>query len=206
MPSHAPHALTALPFDARVAGPIHTARLVLRPLTVGDAVDVFAYQQRADVVEYLPWPVRSRDESLQHTATRSACTRLENDDDALVLAIELAEASGSGTPSRVIGDLSLFVKSVDNAQLEIGWVLHPDFHGQGYASEATDALLELCFATLGAHRVRAQLAPENAASAALCRRLGMRHEAHFVELEVFKGAWGDLDVYAILDSEWPHAS
>lgn len=202
MPTHAPHCLTALPFDATVATPIQTERLTLRPLTVADADDVFAYQERADVVEHLPWLVRNREESLEHTTTRSATTRLENDGDALVLAMELPAAGGPGTPSRVIGDLSLFLRSVENAQLEVGWVLHPEFHGKGYASEATTALLELCFSTLGAHRVRAELAPENTASGALCRRLGMRHEAHLVEFEVFKGVWGDLDIYAMLDSEW----
>jgi RimJ/RimL family protein N-acetyltransferase len=37
---------------------------------------------------------------------------------------------------------------------------------------------------------------------ALCKRLGMREEAHFVEDLWFKGAWGDTGIYAILDREW----
>jgi len=46
------------------------------------------------------------------------------------------------------------------------------------------------------------LDPRNHASAALCRRLGMREEARFVEDLWFKGSWGDTAIYAILDREW----
>jgi RimJ/RimL family protein N-acetyltransferase len=58
------------------------------------------------------------------------------------------------------------------------------------------------FAKIGLHRVSAQLDPRNVPSAALCRRLGMREEARFVEDTWFKGAWADTSVYAILDREW----
>src|SRR5436190_1234172 len=57
-------------------------------------------------------------------------------------------------------------------------------------------------ATIGLHRVSATLDPRNEASAALCRRLGMREEAHHVEDLWFKGEWGDTAIYAILDREW----
>jgi aminoglycoside 6'-N-acetyltransferase len=50
--------------------------------------------------------------------------------------------------------------------------------------------------------VRAELDPRNDASVALCRRLGKREEAHFVEDLWFKGAWGDTGIYAMLDREW----
>ncbi|MDP3208161.1 MAG: GNAT family protein, partial [Rhodoglobus sp.] len=79
-----------------------------------------------------------------------------------------------------------------------------NFHGRGVAHEAARATLDLAFGPLGLHRVFAELDPRNAASVALCRRLGMRHEAHFVEHMAFKGEWADTDIYAILSSEWSH--
>ena len=69
------------------------------------------------------------------------------------------------------------VSSVQHAQLELGWVLHPDFQGRGYAREAAGAVLDFVFETLHPHRVQAFLDARNAASAALCERLGMRREA-----------------------------
>ena len=101
----------------------------------------------------------------------------------------------------MIGDLSVFLTSREHAQVAVGWVFHPDWHGQGFATEAAGALLDLAFGELGAHRVFAELDPRNEASAALCLRLGMRLEAHFVENEFFKGQWSDLQVFGILARE-----
>ncbi len=36
----------------------------------------------------------------------------------------------------------------------------------------------------------------------LAERVGMRQEAHLVENEWFKGAWGDEIDYAMLQREW----
>ncbi len=188
-----PGTAALLPFYAR---PIRTKRLLLRPLTEADAGDVAAYQSRPDVVRYLPWPVRNAAESREHTLTRAGFTRLGDDGDGLILAVELL---GSGSaPGPVIGDLSVLLKDRENAQIAVGWVLHPDWHGRGFATEAATAVLDLAFGELGAHRVFAELDPRNEASAALCLRLGMRLEAHFVENEFFTGEWSDLQVFAIL--------
>lgn len=192
--------LSTLPYTVH---PIRTERLLLRPLTEADADDVYAYQSIAEVVRHLPWPLRTLEESREHTVKRAGFSRLENDDDAIVLAAELAGADGGR--GRVIGDFSIMLSSAQHAQVEVGWVLHPAFQGKGYATEAAAAVIDLVFTEIGAHRVHADLDPANTASAALCQRLGMRHEARFVENEIFKGGWGDLDVYATLDREWAAA-
>ncbi len=192
-----PTGLTTLPFSAH---PIRTDRLLLRPLTAADVDDVFAYQADPDVVRYLPWPVRNFEESREHTLKRAGFTRLENDNDALILGVELLAEKGQ--PGPVIGDLSVFLGSGSNAQIEIGWVFHADHQRKGYAAEAARALLEMAFVEIGAHRVLARLDPHNTASVALCQRLGMRQEAYFKESEIFKGAWGDLAIYALLRQEW----
>lgn len=192
-----PRGLNTLPFHAR---PIRTDRLLLRPLNAVDANEVFAYQSLPEVVRYLPWPLRDREESREHTIKRAGFTRLQNDKDGIVLAAELLGSDGE--PGPVIGDLSVFLESKENAQLSIGWVFHPGFQRKGYATEAARAILDLTFREVGAHRVFAELDPRNAASVALCQRLSMRLEGLFVENEIFKGEWSDLAVYAILRGEW----
>lgn len=183
-----------------ITGPIETERLVLRPLRTEDLADVWAYQSREDVVRYIPGEVRTHEESATHLAERVQWTRLEHDGDFLAVAVELP-GIGGGAP-RVIGDLSLTLRSVRDRQAEVGWVFHPDFHGHGYATEAVAALLELAFSDLDSHRISAQLDLRNDASARLCERLGMRREAHFVHDQLFKGEFVDTVVYAILDVEW----
>jgi RimJ/RimL family protein N-acetyltransferase len=182
-------------FDA----PIRTERLVLRLMTTADADDVHAYQSREDVCRYLLHEPRSRAEVEEWVAKYAAATELAKDGDWIEPAIELAMPDGT---RRVIGHMYLTIASVENRGAEIGWTLHPDFFGHGYAAEAAMAILELAFGELGLHRVRAELDPRNDASIALCRRLGMREEAHFVQDLFFKGEWADTGVYAILDHEW----
>ena len=55
---------------------------------------------------------------------------------------------------------------------------------------------------LGKHRVYGSVDPGNAPSLALLERVGMRREAHFVENLLFKGAWADDVIYAMLRREY----
>lgn len=177
--------------------PLRTERLVVRTMTPDDLDDIHAYQSRSDVCRYLPFEPRTREEVAQKLAKFAAATWLRGDGDYWQLAVERQES-----PGRVIGDVFFTIRSADDAGAEIGWTLHPDFTGRGYMTEAAGAILGLAFAQLGLHRVCARIDPRNDASAALCTRLGMRREAHFVEDLWFKGAWGDTAIYAILASEW----
>ncbi|WP_428961443.1 GNAT family N-acetyltransferase [Micromonospora fluostatini] len=58
--------------------------------------------------------------------------------------------------------------------IEVGWHLHPDSWGHGYATEAARALVDRELAT-GTPVVHAVTHPENTASMAVARRLGMTH-------------------------------
>jgi RimJ/RimL family protein N-acetyltransferase len=104
--------------------------------------------------------------------------------------------------ARVIGAIYFHLTSVDDATAEIGWAVTPGYQGRGYAAEAARAVIDVGFGPVGLHRVYAELDPRNDASVALCLRLGMRHEAHFVENMWFKGMWADTGIYGVLGREW----
>jgi len=175
---------------------IRTDRLLLRPFRPGDLDRLADWQARPEVSRFLYWEPRSRTEAEAALVRRMTETRLDADDDCLALAVE---RQGDGL---LLGDASVWLRSAANGQVEIGYVFHPDAGGHGYATEAARALLALAFEELGAHRVFARTDARNAPSAALLRRLGMRQEAHFREAEIFKGAWADELVFAILADEW----
>ncbi|WP_223693319.1 GNAT family N-acetyltransferase [Leifsonia poae] len=193
----APHGATGLPYGAQE---VATERLLLRPLNAGDLDDVHEYQKLKDVVRYLYWEVHDHEESAEHLKKRIAMRQLSKDGDGLIYAVELPDPAGGH--GRVVGDMSIFLKNAQFGQVEIGWVFHPAVHGRGYATEAAEAVLKICFDIVGAHRVFAQLDPRNEASSRLCERLGMRKEAHLRQNEIFKGEWGDTAVYGILDDEY----
>jgi RimJ/RimL family protein N-acetyltransferase len=74
------------------------------------------------------------------------------------------------TPRLILRELSL--DDLD-AETGLGYLFHRPFWGQGYATEAAEACLNYAFAALGKSRVVAPIRPENAASLAVARKLGM---------------------------------
>ena len=56
--------------------------------------------------------------------------------------------------------------------IEIGWALHPDHWGNGYATEAGAAAVEYAFAHFDDDEIYSVILPENLASQAVARRLG----------------------------------
>jgi RimJ/RimL family protein N-acetyltransferase len=75
-------------------------------------------------------------------------------------------------------------------EVEVGWHLHPDSWGHGYATEAARAVIERGFGE-GLPEVYAVVRPGNDASLAVCRRLGMTplgrlRRWYDVELEAFR--------------------
>ena len=75
-------------------------------------------------------------------------------------------------------------------EVEVGWHLHPDCWGRGYATEAARAVVERAFGA-GLPEVYAVVRPGNEPSLAVCRRLGMQplgrmRRWYDVELEAFR--------------------
>lgn len=186
----------ALPNPLDLSTPVRTARLELRLLEPADVDAVHAYQSDPDVCRYLPWDPRDRDTVAAKIEEHRTHPRIEREGDYLQLAVvRLADRV-------LVGELYFTVKTVEHRGAEIGWVFAPEHHGNGYATEAATAMLRLAFGHLGLHRVIANLDPRNEASARVCRRLGMREEARFLEDYWSKGEWGDSSIYAILDREF----
>ena len=72
----------------------------------------------------------------------------------------------------VIGGAILLPLPPGNEDLEIGWQLHPDVWGHGYASETTYALAQWAFSQ-GTDEIFAIVRPDNTRAAATVRRNGM---------------------------------
>jgi RimJ/RimL family protein N-acetyltransferase len=90
----------------------------------------------------------------------------------------------------VVGTVILARLPDGDGELEVGWHLHPDSWGQGLASEAARAVLTRAF-DQGVVEVFAVVRPDNAASLAVCRRIGMEplgrtRRYYDSELELFR--------------------
>jgi [ribosomal protein S5]-alanine N-acetyltransferase len=75
--------------------------------------------------------------------------------------------------------------------------------GSGYVREGVALLLDEAFDRHGLHRVEANVQPGNAASLALVRALGFRHEGFSPRYMHVAGDWRDHERFAVLADEWP---
>ena len=107
---------------------------------------------------------------------------------------------------RIIGDIGVNFAGPGDRQAEIGFSLHPDHWGRGFAGEALRALLDDLFRRHGLHRVIAITGAENERSRALLERLGFRHEGMTIASwwEREDKRWSDEALYALLATEWTH--
>jgi RimJ/RimL family protein N-acetyltransferase len=180
----------------RPSYPIRTERLLLRPLTAGDADAMLAYRGRLDVSRYVPFEPMSRDDILERITGQWSRTELTDEGQSLTLGAEVAETG------ELAGDVGLFWHSREHAGGELGYVLNPALGGRGYATEAASVMLRLGFEDLGLHRIVARIDEDNEPSVRLARRLGMRQEARLVHNEFFKGRWSNEVDFAMLADEW----
>ena len=88
-------------------------------------------------------------------------------------------------------------------EAELGWVLAPSAAGQGLATEAVSAVIDVCFGSLGLRRVHAGCFAANEPSWRLMERLGMRREEFSRKTALHRsGEWMDGMNYGLLAEEW----
>ena len=181
---------------ADVEWPVSTPRLTLRRATVDDADAVLSYRGSPLVTEWLGPPPEDFHERF------TAPERLE-----LLLIIE--------RDGDIIGDLMVRIgdawsppqqaAAAKGVQAELGWSLRAEETGKGYATEAVEAAVRICFEDLGLHRVTASCFVGNEPSYRLMERIGMRRETHAVKEALHpSGEWMDGYEYALLAEEWRH--
>ena len=155
-----------------VAMHVETPRLVIRPWTHDEAVRLLDIQSRLEVVTWLGdgEPVLMKDLDEAHERIDRYHRRSEHPPLGF-WAVEVRETPGE--PGRVVGSvLLLTLPNDDHGEVEIGWHLHPDSWGRGYATEAAAAVMQHGF-DRGLGEILALTHTDNEPSKAVCRRLGM---------------------------------
>jgi RimJ/RimL family protein N-acetyltransferase len=105
------------------------------------------------------------------------------------------------TDNSFIGSAGIRIE--DNQQAaSVGCSLTRKFQHSGIALEAMSAVVEFGFEKLRLHRIYAEIISENKAAIILCKKLGMRKEAEFIEHRHFKNRWWNTVVFALLNSEY----
>ena len=147
---------------------IETARLRLRELTLSDAPLMLAVWNDPAFIRFVGDRGIRTIEDAQEAMTAGAL-KLYKDFGYGPYGVVL---KGEGTP---IGICGLFRREEFN-EPDIGFAILPRYCGNGYAYEASRAVLEYARDELGILDLAAIVSPENEASVSLIRKLGLQFE------------------------------
>ena len=103
---------------------------------------------------------------------------------------------------QLIGAGELWITDWYNECAEIGYVLHPAYWGQGFATEMANVLLAFGFEQLGMHRIFATCDPKNIASFSVLEKDGFQSEGRIRDHLRINGGWRDSLIYSMLHDEW----
>jgi ribosomal-protein-alanine N-acetyltransferase len=163
--------------DLKAAEIIETERLLLRRPKKSDAQVIYdRYASDRDVTRYLSWPThRSVADTLAFLAMSDEEWRRWPAGPYLVLTRD------NGTSGTLVGSTGLFYKGPTRAVT--GYVFAKDAWGQGYATEALQAMVDVAQQT-GVARLEAICHAEHAPSAHVLEKCGFTREEvrreHFV--------------------------
>ena len=173
---------------------LETGRLLLRRMRVGDEQDMYAYARLSEVTRYLLWSphpdVYYTRDYLRYLATRYATGSFY--DWAVVY-----KPNG-----RMIGTCGFTSFDCAHDAAEIGYVLNPEYRGQGIAPEAVRAVLAFGFDKLALHRIEARFIEGNDASLRVMEKVGMHFEGYRREAMLVKGSYRTIGYASILQGEY----
>lgn len=179
-----------LTLDLSVFPILRTERLVLRELVKVDALALHRMRSDERVMRHIPRDRERTVEESERLIDTIAQGRQENN--SLTWGITLKD---EGT---LIGTVGYYRLQLEHHRGEVGYLLHPDHWGQGFAAEALSAAVDHGFQVLKFHSIEAVTDPENHASNRLLERSGFVLEAHFRENYLRNGEFLDSLVWSKL--------
>ena len=172
---------------------LETERLLLRRINDDDAQQIFSLRSNPENMKYVPRPLaKTIDDARNHV-------RLINEKIDSNAGINWAiTRKGSDLFIGIIGHYEL---KPEHYRSEIGYMMLPEYQGQGYTTEAIKIALDYGFDVLKLHSVEAIIDPDNIASARVLEKNGFLKEAHLRENEFYNGRFLDSVIYGILDKD-----
>lgn len=149
--------------------PIETARLLLRPFTLGDAEALHAIwgdpaSERFANPAHPDWPRPKTVEDTRRYLEPIVAGQAERGYASWAV---IERATG-----RLIGDCGLFPAGGVEPETELAYGLARDVWGRGYATEAASACVRAGFEELGLERIVADVDPTNPASIRVLEKAG----------------------------------
>ena len=160
-----------------------TERLVLAPVTIGDAPDMFEYASNPENAYY----VFETNKTLEDTKDNIQKIFIENG----------LGKFGIFLNEKLIGTIYFLNLDDRNKSAELSYVLNKKFEGHGYATEAAIKLRDIFFTELEGERLYARHTFDNLKSMNLMARIGMKIEGTLRKSYCFHGRQVDLAIWSM---------
>jgi len=173
-----------------------SGRLLLIPLRPRDATEVFEAidESRRTLRRWMPWVDRT--ETPDDTLEFIRRTRRSQGDLAWGIWLATPSQEPGKRPRGALlycGNVGLHRLSIAQGSAMIGYWIRRRCERQGYATEASAAVLLWAFDKLGLARVEIAAATGNAASLRVIEKLGFKREGVLREVQKIPGRRGRLD-------------
>ncbi len=171
-----------------------TPRLLLRPMAMRDAADMYAYSRDPEVARHVLW-----DAHMSMADTRGYLRYIigqYRDGEPSSWGIVLRETN------RLVGTIGFMAYNQADSVLELGYSLARSCWNQGLMTEALTAVLNECFTVLRVHRVEAMHETDNPSSGRVMQKCGMTHEGRLRGRVFNKGRYRDVELWSILREDW----
>ncbi len=170
--------------------------IVLRPLTARDESE-FVEVRRTNAQWLSPWDATN---PVPGGGVRTFAAMLRSFDEEAAIGRQLPlviEVDG-----RLAGQVNLSNITLGSFRSgSAGYWISREYAGRGIMPTSLAAVADHAFTTLGLHRIEVNIRPENAASLAVVRKLGLRPEGVRKRMLHIDGAWRDHESFAVTVEE-----
>jgi [ribosomal protein S5]-alanine N-acetyltransferase len=173
---------------------LETKRLVLREFQMDDFQAVQAYASDPQIMTYMVWGPNEPLETRKFLSRTFKWQSKEPRDEFHLAVIEKETRE-------LIGACHISIRDADRSTGILGFILRADRHGQGFATELCQKLIEYGFETLKLEKVEATCDERNTASLKVMEKIGLSKEM-ILENEIVKGEPRNTVVCALLKEKF----
>lgn len=171
---------------------LKTDRLVLRPLKVTDAEDIYEYAKNPNVSKYTLWePHQSLIDAKEYVKDYAFKYYSNKTPEPLGISFK-------NDPDKIIGTVGCFWVSKNAKTMELAYAITEDHWGKGITAEASQAIIDYCFKNYSVKRLQCRCKSENKASARVMEKLGMKYEGTLKAAVFHRDKHWDMLYYSIV--------
>ena len=171
---------------------IETKRLILRPITEDDAEGIFAYSKNENVGVNAGWKANANIEETREIMK------------IIFLGKENVYGIESKETGKLLGTIGLIddPKRQNNKARMLGYAIGEEYWGNGYTTEAAQALIQHGFETLNLDLISACCYPSNKRSKRVLEKCGFQYEGLLRLAEKrYDGVVLDNECYAMIKNK-----